>query len=86
VPITPDVAEELDAETRVICECGHPLSRHFGCSYECLDCHCIDFRERPVKNRFERIQESVDGKPPKDPPEGPMTLDDLVSGRRKLMR
>jgi len=84
MPITPDVVEDLDEETRTMCECGHPLSRHFGCSYECLDCHCIDFRERHVKNLFERVQESVDGPPPKPPKEGAILLKDLVEGRRKL--
>lgn len=85
MPITPDVIEELDAETRILCVCGHPLSRHFGCSFECLDCHCIDFKARPVKNAFERIQESLDGPPPKPPKAaGPVLLRDIVDGRRKL--
>lgn len=55
MPQTPDVAEELDEETRILCECGHTLAEHFGCSYECTKCHCIDFNERPVKTIYERI-------------------------------
>lgn len=73
--ISPSVLDELDEETRIICECGHALSRHFGTSFDCLDCRCIDFKERSVKTRLERIQEDLDGPP---------TLADVVSGRRKL--
>lgn len=87
MPFSPGVIDELDEETRVLCECGHPLSKHFGTTYECTQCHCIDFRERHVKTVFERIQEEVDG-PPKPPPkeQGPIYLKDLVEGRRKIKR
>jgi hypothetical protein len=41
--ISDSVVEDMDAETRVFCICGHSLAMHRGTVQECEVCHCVSF-------------------------------------------
>lgn len=47
MPINDAALDDLVAETKVFCKCGHRLSEHPGTTFECSKCHCISFTERP---------------------------------------